>query len=93
LSSLETDGRTPGDTPLANCLIALDAATGTRLWRFQTVRHDVWDKDLTGDPLFPIEYRSCPRLHAHGAHRAERCGGRAMHRRYRRGLSRELRAG
>jgi quinoprotein glucose dehydrogenase len=83
-----------GDDLFANTLIALDAETGKRLWHFQTVRHDLWDRDLpspptlvtvsrdgqeipaiaqtskqgflflfnrvTGEPLFPIEYRSVP---------------------------------
>ena len=35
-----------GDNLFANCLLALDAATGKRLWHFQFVRHDVWDRDL-----------------------------------------------
>jgi quinoprotein glucose dehydrogenase len=83
-----------GDDLFANCLIALDAATGRRLWHFQFVHHDLWDRDLpapptlvtvrrngktidavaqatkhgfvfvfnrvTGEPLFPIEYRKYP---------------------------------
>lgn len=39
-----------GDNLYANSLIALDAATGRRLWHFQTVRHDVWDRDLPSPP-------------------------------------------
>ncbi|MGQ9918730.1 MAG: outer membrane protein assembly factor BamB family protein [Bryobacteraceae bacterium] len=39
-----------GDNLFANCLIALDAATGRRLWHFQFVRHDVWDRDLPTAP-------------------------------------------
>src|SRR5262245_30255213 len=39
-----------GDNLFANCLIALDAATGTRLWHFQFVRHDIWDRDLPSPP-------------------------------------------
>ncbi len=39
-----------GDNLFANCLIALDAATGKRLWHFQFVRHDVWDRDLPTAP-------------------------------------------
>lgn len=84
-----------GDDLYANCLIALDAATGKRIWHFQVVRHDLWDRDLpspptlvtvrhdgrsidavaqatkhgyvflfdraTGQPLFPIEYKTFPR--------------------------------
>src|SRR5882757_4971446 len=34
----------------ANCLLALDAATGKLLWHFQTVHHDVWDMDLSSPP-------------------------------------------
>jgi quinoprotein glucose dehydrogenase len=43
-------GDRPGDNLFANCLIALDARTGKRIWHFQTVRHDIWDKDLTAPP-------------------------------------------
>ncbi len=40
-----------GDNLFANCLLALDAATGTRKWHFQFVRHDVWDRDLPTAPV------------------------------------------
>jgi quinoprotein glucose dehydrogenase len=33
-----------------NCLIALDARTGKRLWHFQTVHHDLWDYDNVSAP-------------------------------------------
>jgi quinoprotein glucose dehydrogenase len=83
-----------GDDLFANCLIALNAQTGERLWHFQGVRHDLWDRDfpsppvlltvhhdgqatdavaqpskqgfvflfnrVTGESLFPIEYRDYP---------------------------------
>ncbi len=39
-----------GDNLFANCLIALDASTGRRLWHFQFVRHDLWDRDLPAAP-------------------------------------------
>jgi glucose dehydrogenase len=39
-----------GDNLFANSLLALDAATGKRLWHFQFVRHDVWDRDLPAAP-------------------------------------------
>jgi quinoprotein glucose dehydrogenase len=39
-----------GDNLYANCLLALDAKTGKRLWHFQFVRHDVWDRDLPSAP-------------------------------------------
>jgi quinoprotein glucose dehydrogenase len=40
-----------GDNLFANCLIALDAATGKHLWHFQVVRHDIWDRDLPSPPV------------------------------------------
>lgn len=33
-----------------DCLLALDARTGKRLWHFQVVHHDLWDYDLTTAP-------------------------------------------
>jgi quinoprotein glucose dehydrogenase len=39
-----------GDNLFANCLIALDAATGKRIWHFQVVKHDIWDRDLPSPP-------------------------------------------
>jgi len=32
-----------GDDLFANTLLALNAATGERIWHFQAVRHDLWD--------------------------------------------------
>ena len=39
-----------GDNLFANSLLALDAASGKRLWHFQFVRHDIWDRDLPAPP-------------------------------------------
>ncbi len=39
-----------GDNLFANCVLALDARTGKRLWHFQAVRHDVWDMDFPAAP-------------------------------------------
>lgn len=39
-----------GDNLFANCVIALDAATGERLWHFQEIRHDIWDLDIPAPP-------------------------------------------
>jgi len=39
-----------GANLFGNCLVALDARTGERLWHFQTVHHDLWDYDLTSAP-------------------------------------------
>src|SRR2546428_7120335 len=35
-----------GDDLFANSLIVLKAETGERVWHFQFVRHDIWDRDL-----------------------------------------------
>ena len=39
-----------GDNLYANCLLALDARTGKRIWHFQLVRHDIWDRDPPSPP-------------------------------------------
>lgn len=39
-----------GDNLFANSLVCLDAATGERVWHYQIVRHDVWDRDLPAPP-------------------------------------------
>ncbi|MEM7384268.1 MAG: PQQ-binding-like beta-propeller repeat protein [Verrucomicrobiota bacterium] len=40
-----------GENLFANCLLALDAGTGKRLWHFQIVHHDLLDKDLPCAPV------------------------------------------
>ena len=39
-----------GQNLFCNCLIALDARTGKRLWHFQEIRHDIWDLDMSAPP-------------------------------------------
>ena len=39
-----------GDNLFGNSLLALDANTGKRIWHFQTVKHDIWDRDLPSPP-------------------------------------------
>jgi quinoprotein glucose dehydrogenase len=39
-----------GDNLFSNCVIALDALTGKRLWHFQEIRHDIWDLDIPAPP-------------------------------------------
>ena len=43
-------GNRHGANLFANCLIALDANTGERIWHFQFVHHDLWDRDLPAPP-------------------------------------------
>lgn len=43
-------GNRLGANLFANCLLALDARTGKRIWHFQFVHHDIWDRDLPTTP-------------------------------------------
>ena len=44
-------GDRTGDDLFANCLLALNAETGERIWHFQGVRHDLWDRDFPTPPI------------------------------------------
>lgn len=39
-----------GANLFGDSLVALDAATGKRVWHFQTVHHNIWDYDLPAQP-------------------------------------------
>ena len=39
-----------GDNVYAESLLCLDAATGRRVWHFQTVHHGIWDYDIASAP-------------------------------------------
>src|SRR5438477_7461911 len=43
-------GDRAGANLFASSLLALDARTGKRLWHFQSVHHDIWDRDLPAAP-------------------------------------------
>ncbi|MGM9508170.1 outer membrane protein assembly factor BamB family protein [Larkinella sp. GY13] len=43
-------GNRKGQNLFANCLLALDAKTGKRIWHYQFVHHDIWDRDLPAPP-------------------------------------------
>lgn len=43
-------GDRPGQNLFGNSVLALNAATGRRIWHFQTVHHDLWDRDLPAPP-------------------------------------------
>ena len=47
-----------GDDLFANCLLALNAETGERVWHFQFVRHDLWDRDLPAPPSLVTLHRN-----------------------------------
>ena len=40
-----------GDDLFANTLLALNAETGERIWHFQGVHHDMWDRDFPSPPI------------------------------------------
>ncbi len=43
-------GNRAGSNLYANCLLALNARTGERIWHYQTMHHDIWDRDLPAPP-------------------------------------------
>ena len=44
-------GERLGDNLFSDSIVALRADTGTRVWHFQTVHHDLWDYDVASPPL------------------------------------------
>ena len=44
-------GDRPGNGLFGDSLVALDAATGKRIWHYQTVHHNLWDYDLPAQPV------------------------------------------
>lgn len=57
-------GRRLGDNLFANSILALDAATGKRIWHYQTVHHDVWDRDLPTAPALVTITKDGKRIEA-----------------------------
>lgn len=50
-------GNRTGQNLFANSVLALNAETGERIWHFQTVHHDLWDRDLPAAPnLVTVEH-------------------------------------
>ena len=50
-----------GANLFGDCLLALDARTGKRLWHFQMVHHDIWDyDDATAPKLLTVEHNGKP---------------------------------
>jgi len=50
-------GNRLGDNLFANCILALNADTGERIWHFQTVHHDMLDRDVPAPPaLITVEH-------------------------------------
>jgi quinoprotein glucose dehydrogenase len=50
-----------GANLFADCLIALDARTGKKLWHYQVVHHNIWDYDLVPAPkLMTVQHNGKP---------------------------------
>ena len=46
-----------GKNLFANCVLALNARTGERIWHYQTVHHDIWDMDNPPSPILITIHR------------------------------------
>lgn len=57
-------GNRVGQNLYADCLLALDAATGKLLWYFQCTHHDIWDRDLPAPPNLVTLVRDGRRIDA-----------------------------
>ena len=54
-------GDRPGDNLYSDCILSLDAATGKLNWWFQTIHHDLWDRDIPCPPnLTTIQHNGTP---------------------------------
>jgi quinoprotein glucose dehydrogenase len=53
-----------GDNLFANTLLALKADTGERVWHFQAIRHDLWDRDFPAPPNLVTVIRDGRRIDA-----------------------------
>ncbi|MBL8232476.1 MAG: PQQ-binding-like beta-propeller repeat protein [Bryobacterales bacterium] len=53
-----------GDNLFANTLLCLNAETGQRVWHFQAVKHDVWDRDFPSAPVLVTVQRDGRRVDA-----------------------------
>jgi quinoprotein glucose dehydrogenase len=52
-------GERPGNNAHANSVVALKASTGTEVWSFQVVHHDLWDYDVASQPAL-IQFHGKP---------------------------------
>jgi quinoprotein glucose dehydrogenase len=57
-------GDRPGDNLYSDSLVALDARSGRRLWHFQAVHHDIWDRDFPSPPVLVTVARKGKRIDA-----------------------------
>lgn len=57
-------GDRPGDNLYSDSLLALDARTGRKLWHFQGVHHDIWDRDFPSPPVLVSLMRNGKKIDA-----------------------------
>ena len=60
-----------GSNLYANCLLAIEAATGKLRWHFQFVKHDILDRDLPTAPTLVTLRIKGKRVDAVAQHRVE----------------------
>jgi len=53
-----------GEDLFADSLLALDAQTGKRIWHFQGVHHDIWDRDFPSPPALLTIHRDGKEINA-----------------------------
>ncbi len=41
----------PGDNLFSDSIVCVEAKTGTRVWHYQVIHHDIWDYDLVMPPM------------------------------------------
>ena len=51
-------GNRHGANLFANCVLALKADTGERVWHYQLVHHDIWDRDPPAAPVLVTVQRN-----------------------------------
>jgi len=57
-------GDRKGQNLFGNCVLALNAETGERMWHYQVVHHDIWDYDLPAQPALITVERNGRRVDA-----------------------------
>ena len=57
-------GKRTGNNLFADCMLALDANTGKKIWHFQDVHHDVWDRDFSSPGMLVTVTRNGKQIDA-----------------------------
>jgi quinate dehydrogenase (quinone) len=57
-------GDRKGENLFANSVVAVEAATGRRVWHYQTIHHDLWDRDIPAQPVLLTVRRAGRRVPA-----------------------------